>query len=423
MPEQITALQPATNLLVTLIPQTVGQPTLAYADPRIVHLRDGEVVVFRRSQSPLWQCRYKLENGSWQRKTTRQASLERAVAAACLLYDEARFRQKLGLAQKGCNFTQLAHTTLAELRSSMGGEKRGKSVNLSYITCIERYFLPYFADRMLEELTHSDVVQFEAWRNRQMQKVPRASTLNNFAAAWTKLSQTAINRGWISQHAVIPKLSTRGQKSTPRPAFTAEEVDQLLAYMPGWIGQGRFSVEHETRPLLRDYVEMLLLTGIRHGTEAMGLCWNHCEWYSDKGVRYLRLWVDGKTGPRWLIAKHRALEVLQRLHARQRDITGLSFDELLQSRIKQSVFRFSTGYQPPSLHGSFRRLMRDSGLLKSIGGQNRTLYSLRHTYATQELVAGTDIHTLARQMGTSVGMLERHYSKLVPSLKAAQLAV
>ena len=155
----------------------------------------------------------------------------------------------------------------------------------------------------------------------------------------------------------------------------------------------------------------------------MGLCWNHCEWYSDKGVRYLRLWVDGKTGPRWLIAKHRALEVLQRLHARQRDIAGLSFDELLQSRIKHSVFRFSTGYQPPSLHGSFRRLMRDSGLLKSIGGQNRTLYSLRHTYATQELVAGTDIHTLARQMGTSVGMLERHYSKLVPSLKAAQLAV
>jgi integrase len=66
--------------------------------------------------------------------------------------------------------------------------------------------------------------------------------------------------------------------------------------------------------------------------------------------------------------------------------------------------------------------MKDSGLLKSISEQNRTLYSLRHTYATMELIAGTDIHTLARQMGTSVSMLERHYSKLVPSLKAQELA-
>ena len=94
----------------------------------MVHLRDGEVVVYHRPESPLWQCRYKRQDGSWLRATTHQASLERAVAAACLLYDEARFRQKLGLAQKGCNFTELAQTTLVELRASLGaGEKRGKS--------------------------------------------------------------------------------------------------------------------------------------------------------------------------------------------------------------------------------------------------------------------------------------------------------
>jgi hypothetical protein len=62
-----------------------------------------------------------------------------------------------------------------------------------------------------------------------------------------------------------------------------------------------------------------------HGTEAMGICWRHLEWYTDKGVRYLPIWVDGKTGGRWLIAKHRAVEVLKRLHARQRDICDLSF--------------------------------------------------------------------------------------------------
>jgi integrase len=61
-------------------------------------------------------------------------------------------------------------------------------------------------------------------------------------------------------------------------------------------------------------------------------------------------------------------------------------------------------------------------LLRDSAGQTRTLYNLRPTYATVELLAGTDIHTLARQMGTSVVMLERHYSKLTATLAAGKLA-
>jgi len=62
------------------------------------------------------------------------------------------------------------------------------------------------------------------------------------------------------------------------------------------------------------------------------------------------------------------------------------------------------------------------GLMKDTADSDRTSYSLRHTYATLELLAGTDIHTLARQMGTSVLMLERHYSKLTATMAADKLA-
>jgi integrase len=134
-------------------------------------------------------------------------------------------------------------------------------------------------------------------------------------------------------------------------------------------------------------------------------------------------WVSGKTGGCWLIAKHAAADALQRLHSRQRDIAGMSFEMLLQTRVTQLVFRFSDGYQPQSLVGTFRRLMRDSGLLKDAEGQNRTLYSLRHTYATLALLRGeTNIHTLSRQMGNSAGMIERHYSKLTATMAAEKLA-
>jgi integrase len=133
--------------------------------------------------------------------------------------------------------------------------------------------------------------------------------------------------------------------------------------------------------------------------------------------------VDGKTGGRWLIAKHRAVEVLKRLHARQKDIAGVSFETTFTDRLPHKLFRTSTGYQPPCLNGTFRRLLRDVGLLKNEDGQNRTLYSLRHTYATFALLnRKVDIHTLSKQMGNSAAMIERHYSKLTATMAADKLA-
>ncbi len=233
----------------------------------------------------------------------------------------------------------------------------------------------------------------------------------------------AVTRGYISERVPVPKMSTAGVKSQPRPAFTEEEITQLLTFMETWQHGGRQGIEQEMRMLLRDYVEMLLLTGMRHGTEAMGICWQHIEWHTDKGVRYLRIWVDGKTGGRWLIAKHRAVDVLRRLHLRQTDVKSVAFEDLLTQRVNRKLFTLCNGYQPPSLNGTFRRLMRDTGLLKDGAGQNRTLYSLRHTYATLELLRnGTDIHTLSKQMGNSAAMIERHYSKLTATMAAEKLA-
>jgi integrase len=335
------------------------------------------------------------------------------------LYDEARYRQRLGLAHRTHTVAQIAAITAAELRRKIDASS-GKTSNHDYLSCIERYFVPYFGERHIEQLTNSDIQQFEAWRDRQMQRKPKASTLNNFTSAWNKIIDTAVAQGFISERVPVPKLTARGEKGKTRPAFTEQEVLQMFAFMDVWQVQGRMTVEQEIRPLLRDYIEMLLYTGMRHGTEAMGICWNNVEWHTHKDVRYIRIWVDGKTGGRWLIAKHAALDVLQRLHARQTDIHHLSFDELLQQRVTHKLFRFSTGYHPHSFVGTFRRLMRDSGLALTADGQNRTLYSLRHTYATMELLRNsTDIHTLSRQMGNSAAMIEKHYSKLTAGYSGA----
>jgi integrase len=65
---------------------------------------------------------------------------------------------------------------------------------------------------------------------------------------------------------------------------------------------------------------------------------------------------------------------------------------------------------------------RADGLLCDADGKRRTLYSLRHTYATQRLIHGDLVSlTLAENMGTSIVQIQRHYSHVTTLQKAAEL--
>ena len=58
---------------------------LIAASPSVLLLRDGELVLHRRTRRLLYQYRFKLAGGKWRRFSTRKASLENAIAAACYM--------------------------------------------------------------------------------------------------------------------------------------------------------------------------------------------------------------------------------------------------------------------------------------------------------------------------------------------------
>ena len=390
----------------------------------IYYYRDGDVVLYRRPGIQVWQCRFRLLDGTWQRQTTGHRNRVDAAHTACHKYDEARFRQRHGLAPERKRFSDVAAVVLTELRKDLAAGT-GKKVYRDYCQAIERYLLPYFGNRHIDSIKPQHIVEFERWRNEKLGKAPAQSTLLTYASAWQRCVETARTQGWLTEKQVVAKLNVQGRKGVARPGFSAEEVERLRVALAAWStgGTERHYKERELRVLLRDYAELLLLTGMRHGTEAMGLEWRHCEWYCDaSGTRFLRIRVSGKTGTRLLIAKHAAVAVLERCAARDVLCKGMKLDGVLAAGLSARIWRFSTGEQPWGFLPSFKRLLTHCGLLKDTAGCDRTLYSLRHTYATLELLAGTDIHTLARQMGTSVLMLERHYSKLTATLAAGKLA-
>jgi integrase len=73
------------------------------------------------------------------------------------------------------------------------------------------------------------------------------------------------------------------------------------------------------------------------------------------------------------------------------------------------VFCHKDGTEIRSFKKSFAALLRGAKVEKDGFGQPRTVYSLRHTYATFRLHQGVNHYALARNMGTSVAMLEQYY--------------
>ena len=193
------------------------------AHKKLHYLRDGEVVLYKRARSRVWQCRYRLFNGAWVRVSTRKTALEYAQQIACDLYDEARYRERLGLAPVQKTFAEIARITVEELQRDLTAGT-GKKIYVDYISIIERYFVPFFGERHLQNIKHDNIAEFERWRNNKMQRKPKSSTLMNFASAFNRVCTTAIQRGWISERVPLPKLSRKGEKGSVRPAFSAEEI-------------------------------------------------------------------------------------------------------------------------------------------------------------------------------------------------------
>jgi len=378
------------------------------------------LIVYNRPNNNVWQCRYKVAD-IWQRATTNETNLNAAIVKARELQIDAEVLKRNNVPIATRYFRNVAKLAIEKMEDEIA-RGVGKVIYNDYIQVINKYLIEILGRRKINNIDYAALNHLDAERIRIMRKQPSQSTLLTHNAALNKVFEVAIDRGWVSA-TNIPKLSIKGNKSTRRPAFDLVEVQALLGGFDSWIGRAANEAEIEWRLLLRDYVEMLLYTGMRHGTEALGVCWNNIEWHTQGDKKYLRIWVDGKTGGRWLIAKHKAIEVLKRLHSRQKAVWDIPFDRLFETRCPERIFVFPNGHQPMRIDGAFKRLMRDSGLGLSHDGQMRTLYSLRHTYATLELLENkTDIHTLSKQMGNSAAMIDRHYSKLTATMAADRLA-
>jgi len=133
----------------------------------------------------------------------------------------------------------------------------------------------------------------------------------------------------------------------------------------------------------------------------------------------------GKTGSRDCIGRSPTISALREIAKRNfnLDLNAvikkhplekiIAYQELVTDRQKDKQ-RTPKLKKPTSFSKLFDTYLKEHNLfIDSVTNQNRVMYSLRHTYATIALqIDNVEIHTLAIQMGTSVAMIEQHYSHL-----------
>ena len=139
----------------------------------------------------------------------------------------------------------------------------------------------------------------------------------------------------------------------------------------------------------------------------MNVCWNDLDRVVvGEGDERLIFSVDGKTGKRDVVANAGVENYIRRIYEFRKTELGVTDEEFNRN---EPIFCHPNGQSVGHYKGSYISLLEELGMRKGKNGDNRTIYSLRHTYATMR-INEVPIYQLAMNMGTSVEMIEDYYS-------------
>jgi len=386
-----------------------------------VHILEGKATLFKRALTPHWHVRYKA-NGKWERTTTKCEALKDAKDKAEEIVSEARFRERNQLPIISKRFQAVAKLAIARMQDEQQAN-RGKATYKTYIQALNGHLIPFLGNHNIDRIDGALMNAFAVHRIKTMGRTPSASVINNHNSALNRVFDEAVQHSYMTK-LQVPMLRNDGLKSDRRPDFTAQEYRALYKGMRGWVAKARKGNETVLRQVMRDYVLVIANTGFRAGTEGMNLKWSNVYFFMEEGAKYLALWVDGKTDAHEMTARHAAVRYLDRLRKRNAAWSDGTFEEFLDKKVDDYVFRVEGKDMTTTFGRMFKRLLTQLGLLRDgRTGKERTLYSLRHMYATYALTSSRlDIHQLARHMDTSVAMIEKHYSHILMRKFAHKIA-
>lgn len=423
---------------------------------------DGTVLLYKRADAAkkgVWQARIRVPGAKgYSTRSTKHTSLELAKSRAIELSREATVNVAMGLNPKVGTFTDVY---LKFWESTLGrkNEKRRRD----QLNEAKRYFFPFFEGKKFARITETDVNGYWSWRRHywttglgarikkddqkridrakkrgvaarrkdgklipargNVVEVPSQKTCDMSAIHLREVWKWAVANGYAQrvieidskqQGRRVRSPAQYGASGSRRGWWSDSEYRKLTQYLKKWSegaqdsdGPSKLTRKHlYGRRLLRDYFLFLSNSGLRTG-EADSLRWRNVKFehlMKDGTTATLIQLTKGKTGPRSVVVRDQAKEVLLR---RKQETEFTSAEDF--------VFCSIDGGRHGDLGKVFSDILEHLDMREDEFGARRTLYSARHQYATWRLLYGgrdqkLTVDELAQNMGTSVNYIIQHYS-------------
>lgn len=389
-----------------------------------------KLVIYRIEASSYWWVRYYID-GKVARRSTKTENKADAIKFAKQFYDEIMLRRASGLAvTKQSRFDICAANMLVAMKAQLA---RGEITQPTYDIAeyrLDKSVLPCFGQRDVADIHYEHLESYLATLSHQKPKLS-LSTIQSYMKLVRKVLNYAYKRRLL--HA-IPHFPTVQAPDNPRGYFTTKEYGQMWKRARALIGKrfdyrklkddegnelvgqyfaagtttaGRKIRVVEVTPELVELIVFMTNSYVRP-TDIKNLQHKHVEVLRNEHT-YLRLTLPvSKKHDKPIVTLPYAVKVYERLTAYNKaQGRGVAADDY--------VFfpHYATrDYALQQLQRQFDVLMASLGIGKGVNGEERTIYSLRHTCIMYRLMYGEkmDVVTLARNARTSPEMIDRFYA-------------
>lgn len=384
------------------------------------------LIIFRRAdvKHRNFYCRIKLPKADrYKTVSLKTADPEAAKDRAFDEDADVRFRIKHEVPIFSRSFSEIAKdfASFQEERCN-AGEISAKRLELVQ-SVIRAQLNPYVGNVQITLIGQDKWTRYPIWRktgSKGLNGRVSDATVRTEMSIFRAVMAFAASKKYINESQIFKgKLPL---DKVRREHFTPEEYKHLYTFARGWakgeyVSRGKEVKKQLSalnvwyRAMVRNLVLIMCNTGLRP-PEAKNLRWRDIDIRTDRQDRkFVVLRVRGKNKSRELVAAESVANYLQRV----RDIAKAK-------ELNDFVF---TNYEGEQSKDLYKRLMCDllgeAELLNASSGSRRSTYCYRHTYATFRLSEGVDVYHLAKQMGTSVKIIEDHYGHTNPVKNADRI--
>ena len=395
-----------------------------------------KLAIFKMQASKFWQVRC-WNNGKTYRKSTKSQSKRSALIFARIFYEQLMASNvvhdtSLFVTSKCVDKPVNARTTFGAFAAKMYANesarvKRGEYTRGSLQVLrnrLDAHLLPRWGAMDIKQIDYAELLKFTQELSEKFSTI----TINQYLVIIKKVFNLASALNLLEKMPAFPKVKV---KTVSRGSFTPTEYWNIIRCTRKLIGKVhpeytdlrkhyRLRTAENTMPVDLQLAIRFMVNSFIRPSDLKTLKHRHIEIAQKNNHTYLRLTLPETKSHCSPIATLRpAVTVYKSIvaHYQPNDLANPD-DYIFMPTLRDR------NYAHWVLSFFFNWVLAETGLKKGVHGQDRSLYSLRHTAITFRLLYGDgiDLLTLARNARTSVKMIEQFYaSQLSGEMNIAML--